>query len=341
MSKTIFPLLCCALFFSCAKPTDPESLYVTGGYTVVGRLSISGYAEDVKMQDTIAYMAQGEGGLSIVSVADPTRPRLLSLCQQGVRGYAYKLARKDSIVYLAAGGFGLNTINVGDPYHPAFVQQFGSASTTYNVEVFGDWVLEAKGEWGLRFDNLFQVGPGFVDARGRIQGPGYAHGIAVTADSSMFLTSGEMGVALYDLRDIGWYGGEGGGWYDERKEYSSWVDLPGYAVDVTTMGTRPIAFVACGTGGVFVVDFSNRDTLKVVGSYATGGYAKEVAYQNNRLYVTTELRGLQILSVADPTAPQLVGAIHSSYALGVAVDQHFVYVTDETEGLIIVAIPPY
>jgi hypothetical protein len=78
-----------------------------------------------------------------------------------------------------------------------------------------------------------------------------------------------------------------------------------------------------------------------VGSYATGGYAKELTYANGRVYVTTELRGLQVLSVVNPSSPQLIGVIDTEYALGVTVDQHYVYVADEDEGLIIIAIPPY
>ena len=339
MSKAIIVLLGCLVLAGCAKPTDPETLYPSAGYTVVGRLPISGYAEDVKVRDTTVYVAQGEGGLSIVSVADRAHPRLLSICQDGVRGYAYKLDLKDSTAYLAAGGFGLNLVDVRNSCFPMAGQNYGNAGTTYNVAIFGSWALEAKGEWGLRFDDLSD--PNMVNPKGRIQGPGYAHGIATTADSTLLLTCGEMGLAIYDLKDIGWYGGEGGGFYDERKEYSAWVDLPGYAVDVATLGNEKIAFVACGTAGVFVVNFADSGNARVIGGYSTGGYAKEVAYQNGRLYVTTELRGLQVLSVQDPAAPSLIAAIHSSYALGVAVDQHYVYVSDETEGLIIVAIPPY
>ena len=81
--------------------------------------------------------------------------------------------------------------------------------------------------------------------------------------------------------------------------------------------------------------------MHVIGSYGTGGYAKEIKYDRGRLYVTTELRGLQILSVQNLSAPVLVGAIHTSFAVGLAVDQHYVYVADEADGLIIVAIPPY
>lgn len=335
MLKRIVPLLSCALMLSCAKPTAPESLTPgSGGYTVVAKVPISGYAQDVEVRDTVVYVAQGEGGLTVISMANPNVPSVLALCQ-GVRGYSYKLAVKDSMVYLAAGGFGLNTVGVVNPSVPTIGPNYGNAGNTYDVGLFGSWLLEAKGEWGVRFDDLSD--PTTVDAKGRIEGPGYAHGMAFTADSCLLLTCGEMGLALYDLKDIG----RVEGFYDPHtKFYAAWTDLPGYAVGVTTMGEQPIAFVACGAAGVQVVAFTDT-SLSVIGAYSTGGYAKEVAYRSGRLYVTTELRGLQVLSVANPAAPQLVGVVGTKYALGLAVDQRYVYVADETEGLIVIAVPSY
>jgi hypothetical protein len=320
---------------SCAEPTDPESLTAgSGGYRVVGKTQTPGYAQDVEINDTLAFVAQGEGGLAILSVANPSGPVVLSVCHQGVRGYSYKLARKDSIVYLAAGGFGLNTINVAQPLAPAFMINYSGASSTSDVRVFGDWLLEGKGEKGVKFDDLAQVEPGYVSQKGEILCPGYAHGMETMSDSTLLIASGEMGLAIYDLKDIG----RVEGFYDGSKLYETWIDLPGYAVDVRTMGDQRIAFVACGTAGVWVVDFSDT-TARVIGSYSTGGYAKEVAYKNGRLYVTTELRGLQILSVTNPATPQLLGVVDTEFALGLAVGDRHVYVADEVEGLIIIAIP--
>lgn len=340
MLKKISPFVSCVLLFSCAKPTAPESLTPgSGGYAVVAKLQLPGYAADVDVNDTLAYVAEGEGGVAVVSVADRGRPRLLGICEDNrLRGYAYKLARKDSIVILAAGGFGINTVNVGSPTAPSFVQRVGGANSVVDLIVFGKWLIEGKSEDGVRFADLDESGvPGYVSYKGYLYSPGYAHGLATTRDSTLLVSSGEMGLTLYDLRDIETYAG-GPGYYDERKGYASWIDLPGYAVSVALMGDQRIAFVACGTAGVQVVDFSDT-TLNVIGSYPTGGYAKEVAYSNGRLYVATELRGLQVLSVVNPSNPVLVGVIDTEYALGLAVDQHYVYVADETEGLIIVAIP--
>lgn len=336
MLKTIILLLCCILLAGCVKPTAPESLTPgSGGYTVVAKLQLPGYANDLELKDTLAYIAEGEGGVAVVSIANPAAPRLLATCFMGVRGYSYKIARRDSIVYLATGGFGINTVNVGNAYAPAFVAHYGGASSTNDIAVFGSWLLEAKGEAGIRFSDLSGVDPGYIDARGSIITPGYAHGAAFTADSLLLISCGEMGLAIYDLRDID----RVQGFYTPDKESSSWIDLPGYAVHVATMGNQKVAFVACGTAGVYAVDFSDTTRLKVVGGYATGGYAKEVVYSNGRLYVTTELRGLQVLSAANPAALSLVGVVETKYALGVAVAGGYVYVADETEGLIVVKIP--
>ncbi len=338
MLKNVPIAVCCVIVWSCAKPSAPESLTPgTGGYSIVATVPTPGSAQDVEVQDTVAFVAQGEGGLAIVDIADRTKARLLSICIEGVRGYSYKLARKDSIVYIAAGGFGINSINVARPQSPLFVAHYGGASSTNDIEIFGTWLLEAKGEAGLRFDDLAGLEPGYVDARGTILSPGYARGMTVTSDSTLLLTCGEMGLAIYDLRDIEHVQG----FYDARKKYEAWIDLPGYAVDVAVLENRKIAYVACGTRGVYVVDFSDTANVKVIGSYATRGYAKEIAYQNRRVYVTTELRGLQILSVENPAAPSLVGVVSTSYALGVAVDSRYVYVADQNDGLIIISIPQY
>ncbi|MBI5474145.1 MAG: hypothetical protein HY961_17555 [Ignavibacteriae bacterium] len=333
MFKLCCALLSCVIIAGCAKPNDPESLtQSSGGYAVVSKLATSAYAQDVEVKDSLAYIVQGEGGLLIVNVADRARPRIVASCQEGVRGYSYKLALKDSIVYVAAATFGVNVVNVRNPLSPVAVASNIAIKPAKSFSVFGDYLFTSISESGVKIADI--TVPSQPDIRGGIQNPGYAQALTTTQDSAYLLVAcGEMGVALFDVRDM-----QGGfGYYPQV----GWTDLPGYAVDVATMGNRPIALVACGRGGVQVVDFSDTAHVRVIGSYATGGYAKEIAYRNNRVYVTTELRGLQILSVDDPSSPKLIGVIDTEFALGLAVDQKYVYVADEEEGLIIISIPSY
>ena len=201
MSKAIIPLLCLVMFLSCAKPTDPESLYNAGGYSVVGRLALAGYGEDVKVRDTIAYVAQGEGNLTIVSIADRANPRVLSSYHERLRGAASKVALKDSILYCVEGTSGVDIVNVADPYAAYWCGHFGGSGTTsHDVEVFGQWMFHGLGGVGWQVID-FSYSPIVPDPQSTIEGPGFSMGMAMTADSSLLIACGEMGFAAYDLRD--------------------------------------------------------------------------------------------------------------------------------------------
>jgi hypothetical protein len=323
--------LCFVLLPGCAKPTDAESLQASsGGYAIVGRLHMPGFAQDVVVRDSVAYLVQGEGGLAVISVADVTKPKLLSTCVEGVRGYSYKLALNDSVVYVAAAAFGVNVVNVRDPYSPFAVASNLAIKPAKSFRLFGTYLFTAISESGIKIADVSI--PTQPDIRGGIQNPGYAIGMTTTSDSAYLVVAcGEMGCALFDIRDMQ------GGFGSYRQV--GWTDTPGYAVDVVLMNNRPIAFLACGTGGVQVVDFSDTTNIRVIGSFATGGYAKEILYSNNRVFVTTELRGVQILAVENPAAPTLVGVVKTEYAMGIALGQRHLYVADEREGLLVIAMP--
>jgi hypothetical protein len=333
MSKSMLVLFCCGVMVGCAKPTDPESLTPgSGGYAIVGRVQTPGYAQDVEVRDTLAYIAQGEGGLAIVSVAKPESPRVMSVCLEGVRGYSSKVALLDSTVYVAAGGFGVNVINVSNPDLPFAAVSNVSIKPAQSFHVFGSYLLTAIGESGVKIADI--TTPTNPDPRGGLQNPGFALGITTTADSAYLLVAcGEMGMAMYDVRDM--QGGFG------SYNLVGWTDTPGYANDVAVMPDRPVAFLACGFWGLYVVDFSDTSNVRVVGHYATGGYAKEIAFHNGRVYVTTEGRGLQVFAVANPASPQLVGAVGTEYAIGVCIGQGYLYVADRDEGLLVISIPLY
>ena len=115
-------MLLTGLAISCGKPNDAEVLTPsepeTGGYTVVARYTTPAYAQDVALDDTLLYVAQGEGGLLILDISDPAHPWEVSNVTQNARGYSLKVAFRDSAVYLAAGGFGVTAIDVADPYNP-------------------------------------------------------------------------------------------------------------------------------------------------------------------------------------------------------------------------------
>lgn len=331
----LFVLLLSGLFFliACGKPHEAESLVpddVSGGYAIVSRFQTTAYAQDIVKKNNLVYIAQGEGGLMIVNVADPENPHAVSTTSEGVRGYSSKIAMKDSVVYLAAGSFGVSVLNVIDPDAPVVTDANSSIKPARNFHILGDYLFTAISEQGVKIAKISY--PTQPDPRGVTKTSGYAHGITTTADSNYLLVAcGEMGLSIFDISNFQ----QGYGDYP----LVGWGDTPGYAEAVIVLDDKSIAFLACGTAGLQIIDYSDTANIHIVGSYGAGGYAKELTYQNQRIYLTAELSGLQIIDVSDVANPYLLGSIDTEYALGLDIDEKYVYVADEREGLIIISIP--
>ncbi|MEA3443413.1 MAG: hypothetical protein U9R19_01660, partial [Bacteroidota bacterium] len=288
------------LITGCGKPSDPESLATqeSAGYKIVSQLSSTGYSQDVVVRDTLAYIAQGEGGLVIINIADKENPKIVSTTKEGVRGYSSKIALKDNAVYLAAGSFGINVLNVGNPDLPLITASNLAVKPAKDFHIMGNYLFTTISEQGFGVCDISFATQPIVRAETKTMG--FARGITTSADSNyVFVACGEMGLSIYNISNfqIGW------GIYPPV----GWGDTPGYAEAVTVLDDESLAFMACGTEGLQIVDYSDSTNIHVVGSYDGGGYAKELLYENGLIYLTAELRGMQIINVSDPANPYLLG----------------------------------
>ncbi len=330
-------LICMFFLFGCAKPNDPISIDdpVTeepgnGGYTVVSKFVTDAYAQDVLKKDTLVYITQGEGGLLIVDVCNPANPFAVSTTTEDVRGYSTKISIKDSAVYIAAGTFGVTVVDVVNPLLPVVSVSNSSMKPAKNLHILGNFLFTAVSETGVKIADITEVL--YPDPRSTINTSGYAMDVCTSLDSSLLLVAcGEMGLQIFDISDFS----EGWGNYP----LIGHCDTKGYAESITLSDIDSIAFMACGTAGLQIINFSDTANIFVTGSYATGGYAKELIYEDNKVFITTEGKGLQIIDVSDLSHPVLMGVVKTSYALGLDIDDDYIYVADEDEGLIIIARP--
>ncbi len=325
------------LMISCGKPQDPESINregTYGGYSVVSRFQPSGYAQDLLIKDSLCYITQGEGGLMIVNVGDPEFPQMISELSEVIRGYSTKISMKDSAVFVATGSFGVTALNVGNPYQPMVSSPNLSIKPSKDFHVYGDYLFTSISEQGVQVANIsFAIYP---DVQGALKTAGYARGLTTSPDSSMLLIAcGEMGLSIYDISD-----------YQNDSipnpfigELLGWCDTDGYAEDVVVSNNQQFAYLACGTSGLQIIDYSDTSNVHIVGSYDTGGYAKEILLRDEKIYMTAETYGLQVIDVNDVTNPMLVGSVDTEYALGLDIDEKYIYIADEKEGLIIIARP--
>ncbi len=332
MNKTYLLMLSAlVLMLGCGKPKDPESLVPTdAGYKIVSRISSSGFANDIAVNDSMIYIAQGEGGLLIYNIADPENPAFVSLTTDKLRGYAGKIALKDSVVYLAANTFGVNVVEVRDPDTPVVTITNLGMKPAKNFHILGNFLFTAVGEQGVAIADIFF--PEQPDVRGQFATTGYAYGLATSSDSNyLFVAGGEMGLSIYNISDFQ----DGYGIYPQI----GWCDTPGDAEAIVLDESRHLAFMACGIAGLRILDYSDTLNIFVAGTFDSSGYAKDLVVNGNMVYMTAETGGMQIIDVTDITAPKLHGAVKTKFSLGIEMDEQYLYVADEDEGVLVISIP--
>ncbi len=324
------------LLAGCGKPKNPETIEpITepdGGYKIVAKLGTSASAQDVVKRGDLLYMAQGEGGLLIVDVSDPTNPTVVNEITEGVRGYSAKIDFRDSIVYLAAGSYGISVVDVSDPMNPDINGWYVNlVKPAKNLHILGDFLFTAISEKGIQLVYV-KKNLSLPATRGDVITEGYANGVTTSPDSTtMFVACGEMGLSVYDISDFQ----EGWGIFPRL----GWCDTPGYAETVVVNDQQSLAFLACGTEGLHIIDYADTANIHRVGNFATEGFAKELIYENQKIFITTGLRGLQIIDVANVAAPKIIGVVPTENARGFDMDEDYIYIADEVEGLVVISRP--
>ena len=320
------------LMAGCGKPHDPETITppdVSGGYNVISKFTTPGSAQDVIRKDTNVYIAQGEGGMIVINVKDPFEPEEVSISSDGVRGYSSRITYSDSVVYISAGTYGITVINVSDPYNPLVTVSNLNMKPARNVSIYGEYLVAAVGELGIKFAEISY--PTQPDIRSTFTANGYAKGLAAHDTTQLLVACGEMGLSIYKLSNFQ----QGYGNYPKI----GWCDTPGYAESVVINEEESVAFMACGTSGLYILDYADTNNVHITGSYDGPGYAKFIKYKNNRVYMSAQLGGFQVYDVSNITSPKLLGIVETEYAMGFDMDEDYIYLADEVEGIIIIPIP--
>lgn len=326
-------LISLVLLIGCGKPNDPISLIppdMSGGYTIVTKFQTVAFAQDLIKQDSLLYIAQGEGGLMIVNISDPLNPKAVSVTTDHVKGYSTKIIKRDSIVYMAAGSFGINVLDVADPNLPEVTVANLNLKPARNSYLYGRFMYTAISELGVGIAEISY--PAYPDVRGTVSIPGYANDVYVTKDTTqLIVASGEVGLSIMNISHI--VEGYGAFWL------MGWCNVPGYSESLVVLEDQSLVFMACGTEGLQIINYADTSNIHIVGSFDGGGYAKELIYKDQKIFMTTELSGLQVIDVTDITNPTIIGKVETEFALGIDMDDDYIYIADDKEGLIIISIP--
>ena len=141
--------------FNVADITNSASMeYLTRmatSVTATGSYDTDGIASGVFVEGNSAYVADGEFGLQIIDITDPTNPILAG--SYDTAGTATDVSVSGSFAYVA-DTTGLQIIDVSNPSAPTAAYVYEASEETTGVSVYGNYIYVTDGNAGLKVLNL-------------------------------------------------------------------------------------------------------------------------------------------------------------------------------------------
>ncbi len=276
-------------------------------------------AKGIAVSGDYAYVANrdSKSGLRIIDISNPSAP-----VEVGALDISYEHAVAGSGNTVVTLGYSsVTVIDVSDPAAPVkldvlFIEFSGFS---LDITISGDYAYVGSDGSGLTvIDISNRSSPTVV---GTYQTPGHAHGVAV-AGNYAYVANDNSGLRVFDISN------------PTSPTVVSTYDNTCCAYDVAVSGSY--AYLA---GGDFqIIDISNPALPSEVGSY-NAPFSTDLALSGPYAYLVDYDDGLDIVSIANPSAPVTVSSIDTPGSpKDVAISGVYAYVADGAAGLSIVDI---
>jgi hypothetical protein len=272
-----------------SDPTDLQLLGTVGMYAVT----------DVLVEGGLAYFTNGYAPTFIADVSDPTAPELLSWPSTG--GIGAGVGLHGDALYVADAGAGLVVVDVSDPTAPVIVTTLPTAGEASDVAVIGDQAYVCLGEAGVQVYDASD--PWQPMAGASVPTNHLARRIRVVGDQALVVDR-NTGVVVLDVSD------------PAAPAVLGTVDSHSYVNDVAVVGGH--AYLAAYANDLVVLAYPGPGPVAPLGGSIThyhdvvdlvlvDGLAVQLAAN------ATNFDGLQVLDLADPTQPTVIGALDHTH----------------------------
>ena len=321
-----------ALLANCHLTLLPAAITVSrlGGYDTPGD------ARGLRVLGDTAFIADGNSGLQIVSVANPANPGFQGSCATGADARDVDVA--GAFAYVADGLSGLQIINVSNLSSPFRAGGYDSDGEAGGIQVTGS--LAVMADYGPGTQIIDISNPSTPVRRGVYDNTGYANGIRVVGNRAFVAKGATVSRAYvgFDILDISNPSSPSRvGGITEINYGSSPV---GMGVDVS----GDLVFLAGGNAGLQIFNVADPSNPSLVGFYDTPGWASSVRVQGSYAFLADGDAGMQMIDVSNPAFPVRVGGYDTTgSANDLEVNDDLVYLADGAAGLVILrvsGIPP-
>lgn len=280
-------------------------------------------ARDVRVNNTIAYVAAETAGIRIINTEDLSQPQELTPYIQTVT--AYGLCFYQSYLLFADGPNGLvimaeesgqiKEVNRLTPFHWEYTEWVGVQENQIYLrddKAGKSMVITVRGSDPWEFESAM------VDGK--------------IATLPRFIQD-DYAVFIDEYHPFGY-------WQPDRKWGFGWIsimNMPGQGIDIYIQ--NDLAYIALDIKGFLIVDIGDPHQPVQLGYIDTPGAAASISVQGNVAYIADLNNGLQLIDVSDPRQPQTLASIQTrGWAYGLAVKDNLAYVANYDEGLSIIDV---
>ncbi len=294
---------------------------------LLGSVVLPSYIRRIALQGDYAYVANHYDGLRIVDISNPTAPFETGSFPAGdaVSGVDVQ----GNYAYVADSGNGLRIVDISNPAAP-FEVGFINIMYTWDVAVEGNLAF-IGGYWSGHWDEIcaIDVSNPAVPVQG-ISADVHGDPRKIRTNGNfVYVTANGSDITQFTVIDYTIPGAP-----VERGRHSElFVSSSGLALDGNT------AYLlanknSTGTGGLYVIDVSNPDTIVERGYIETPGFTAAAVAGAGVAYVACRDRGVRAIDVTNPDTPADLGNFETAgAAIDIAVVNNTVYLADREDGI--------
>jgi hypothetical protein len=288
--------------------------------TFKGSYDTPGDAKGIFVSGNYAYVADGNSGLQIVDVSEPSNPKFKGSCDTPEE--ARRVVVSGDYAYVAAWFSGLQIIDISDPSNPTFKGAYGTPYPRRALDVaISDNYAYVTDDANLLIIDISD--PSNPTLKGECYSPSYARAVVISENYAYVADfGGDLEIIyIFDPSD---------------PTFVSSCDISGNAYGIDFSGNY--AYLVGGVYGLQIIDVSNPSNPSFKGAHGMSGEAFSVTVSGNYAYVGGSDTNLQIIDVSDPSSPIFEASYEISEVRGIVISGNYAYLAAKELGLQIIAL---
>ena len=280
----------------------------------------TGPALDISVDEGLAFITAGMGGLTVLDVENAESPQWLGSHQK--LGHTIKVSAKDRRVAVLNDTGIVFLIDASNPVEPTTISSYRSS------EAILDIALHQNQLFALTKNEIQIIDFSAVTPQLSNEGLDFGQGVNLGGERRVFIENKLAyvadwfsGIHIYDLSR------------PRQPELLSSFHTPGSPKGIVVRDG--VAFVADDDHGLQIVDVSDPVNPKQISTLLTQGLAYTPRLVGDLLYLASHRGGFQIIDVSDVSQPKLISEFDTDgKAWSMEVHGNIAYIADDDTGLL-------